>query len=223
MMNYYLLNGSPRTNKNTAKLLEAAKEGIQDTIKELKSDEEVNVEIINLFSLNNKGCMSCFNCKLIDGPFYGQCPINDDLKELLPKLWGSDGIIIGSPIYFSDVTGQTRNLIERLSFPKLVYGGDSLQTRKIPSALFLTMNVPKEAYEEYYPHLAPITKTPMSVVTKEPILLNAYNTVQFDDYSKYENYIFSEEEKIQYEKDNFQDTLNNAYNIGKEIAQKSLK
>lgn len=222
-MNYYLLNGSPRKNKNTAKLLEAAKEGIQDTIKELKSDEEVSVEIIDLFSLNYKGCMSCFNCKLIDGPFYGQCPINDDLKDLLPKLWDSDGIIIASPIYFSDVTGQTRNLVERLSFPKLVYGGDSLQTRKIPSAFFLTMNVSKELYEDYYAHIEPMMKTVMEVVTQEPQILKAYNTVQFDDYSKYENYIFSEEEKIQYEKDTFQDTLNKSYNIGKEIAQKSLK
>ena len=133
-MKYYLFNGSQRKNKNTKKLLESASEGIRDTMKEYKPDEKDVVEIIDLFSLNYKGCMSCFNCKLINGPFYGQCPVNDDLKDLLPKIWDSDGIIIASPIYFSDVTGQTRNLVERLSFPKLVYGGESLQTRKIPSA-----------------------------------------------------------------------------------------
>lgn len=222
-MKYYLLNGSPRKDKNTKKLLEAARDGIQDTLDELKSDENNMVEIIDLFSLNYKGCMSCFNCKLIDGPFYGQCPINDDLKDLLPKLWDSDGIIIASPIYFSDVTGQTRNLIERLSFPKLVYGGESLQTRKIPSAFFLTMNIQKEIYYDYYPHLEPMIKAGLSVVTQEPEILKAHNTVQFDDYSKYENYIFSEEEKLQYEKDNFPSTLEEAYNIGKEIVLKSIK
>lgn len=222
-MKFYLLNGSPRKNKNTKKLLEAAKNGIQDTIQESKPDTELEIEIIDLFSLNYNGCMSCFNCKLINGPFYGQCPINDDLKDLLPKLWDSNGIIIGSPIYFSDITGQTRNLIERLSFPKLVYGGDSLQTNKIPSALFLTMNVTEELYNNFYPHLEPVTKIGLSVVTEEPHVLKAYNTVQFDDYSKYENYAFSEEEKLQYQKETFNTTLEKAYHIGKQIAQKSLE
>lgn len=101
-MNYFLINGSPRKNNNTAKLLESTKKGIIDTLTE-ENISDVEVESINLFDLNFDGCRSCFNCKLIDGPFYGQCPVNDDLRDLLPKLWKADGIVLGSPIYFSEL------------------------------------------------------------------------------------------------------------------------
>ena len=73
-MTYYLINGSPRKNFNTAQLLDKAAEGIKNI------KEDAKIEIIDLYQLNYKGCMSCFNCKMIDGPFYKQCPINDDLK-----------------------------------------------------------------------------------------------------------------------------------------------
>ena len=84
------------------------------------------------------------------------------------------------------------------------------------------MNIKKEIYDEYYAHIEPMMKTVLSVVTQDPKILKAYNTVQFDDYDKYENYAFSEEEKLQYEKETFHTTLEEAYNIGKEIVLKSL-
>lgn len=219
-MKFYLLNGSPRNNWNTAKLLESCKEGITDTFKD--SEQEADVEIVNLFTLNFKGCLSCFNCKLIDGPFYGTCPINDDLKDLIPKLWNCDGIVIGSPIYFSDVTGQTRNLIERLIFPKLVYGGEPLLKTGKASGLIFTMNAPKEYSEKMYNTIFENTALPLTLCYNQPRIIVANNTVQFDDYSKYENYAFNEEEKLEYEKENFPQVLKEAYDMGVEIAKVAL-
>lgn len=222
-MKYYLFNGSPRSNRNTAKMLESAKKGIIDKFQELRPDEDCDVMLIDLFKLNYKGCMSCFNCKLIDGPFYGKCPINDDLKDLLEDVWDCDGLIIGSPIYFGELTGQTRNLLERLIFPKLVYGGESLSTNRMPTALFLTMNVNEELFNQLYTPMLENTKVMMNIAFKEPVVLQAYNTVQFDDYSKYENYAFDPDEKHAYEEENFPKTLEEAYNIGCDIVEKSLE
>ena len=221
-MKYYLFNGSPRTNWNTAKMLQSAKEGMIDTLNELKPDEEHVVEIIDLFKLNFDGCRSCFNCKVIDGPFYGTCPVNDDLKDILPEVWDCDGIIIGSPIYFADITGQARNLIERIGFPKLVYGGESLAEKKIPSALFLTMNATEEYYDLFVGSVN-AAKMGMGVICKDTVVVNAYNTVQFDDYSKYENYSFDPDEKHAYEKENFPKVLEDAYNTGASIVRQSLE
>ncbi|MBQ6218722.1 MAG: flavodoxin family protein, partial [Methanosphaera sp.] len=173
-MKYYLFNGSPRSNRNTVKMLESAKKGIIDKFKELRPDEDCDVKLIDLFKLNYKGCMSCFNCKLIDGPFYGKCPINDDLKDLLEDVWDCDGLIIGSPIYFGELTGQTRNLLERLIFPKLVYGGESLSTNRMPTALFLTMNVNEELFNQLYTPMLENTKVMMNIAFKEPVVLQAY-------------------------------------------------
>ena len=204
-------------------MLESAKRGIVEKFNELRPDEDCDVVYIDLFKLNYNGCRSCFNCKLIDGPFYGKCPVNDDLKDLLDDIWDCDGLIIGSPIYFSDLTGQTRNLLERILFPKLVYGGESLLPNKIPSALFLTMNVKEDLFNQIYSPMVESIKNIMAIAFEEPFVLSAYNTVQFDDYSKYENYAFDPDEKHAYEEENFPKTLEEAYEIGCNIVIKSLE
>jgi multimeric flavodoxin WrbA len=127
-MKFYLINGSNRKKYNTAKLLDAVTEGLTDELE--KEEISSKIEIIDLYNLNYKGCKSCLHCKKIEGKYYGTCPIKDDLHELLPKLWNSDGIILASPIYFRNVSGQMRCLLERLLFPKYVYGGESLANTK---------------------------------------------------------------------------------------------
>ena len=100
------INGSPRKNGNTAALLNKALEGA--------SSQGATTEMINLYDLNFKGCMSCFACKLKDGKSYGKCAYKDELTPVLNKIENADAVIIGSPIYFSDVTGEVRSFIERL-------------------------------------------------------------------------------------------------------------
>ena len=60
-MQALFINGSPRKNGNTAKLLKRAMEGA--------TEAGAETELINLYdrSLNFKGCMSCFACKLKGG------------------------------------------------------------------------------------------------------------------------------------------------------------
>ena len=70
------INGSPRKNGNTAQLLKRAMDGAREAGAE--------VELVNLYdrSLNYKGCMSCFACKLKGGK-KGVCSFKDDLQPIL--------------------------------------------------------------------------------------------------------------------------------------------
>jgi multimeric flavodoxin WrbA len=76
------INGSPRTNCNTATLLKNALEGAVS--------QGAQIELVHLYKLNFKGCISCFARKLKDGESYGRCAVQDDLTPLLKKAEGAD-------------------------------------------------------------------------------------------------------------------------------------
>lgn len=92
--------GSPRTDGNTSFLVETA----------LKSAEDAGAEteIINLGSADIEPCVACDICKAT-----GECAIYDDARGITEKLMESDGLIIGSPVYFGSVTSQLKMLIDR--------------------------------------------------------------------------------------------------------------
>lgn len=92
--------GSPRTGGNTAFLVETA----------LKSAEEAGAEteIINLGTANIEPCVACDICKAT-----GECAIYDDMREITDQIIGSEGIILGSPVYFGSVTSQLKMFIDR--------------------------------------------------------------------------------------------------------------
>ena len=220
-MEFYIINGGPRKKYNTAELLKKASEGIKDELKDI--DEDVNIHQIHLYYLNFKGCKSCFHCKRIGGKYYAQCPIKDDLLELLPKVQSCDGIIFGSPIYFGDITGELRSFLERFLFSMLVYGGESNAPKRMPMAMIYTMNVKEEVFDAYYGKKFDILEDSMENIFSKPYSLKVYDTFQFSDYSKYENYAFDPELKAKRKEEHFPIDLDNAYKLGRKIAQDSLK
>lgn len=115
-MKVVAINGSPRKKWNTATLFKYA----------LKGAELVGVEtkLIHLYDLDYKGCMSCFACKLKGGESCGRCAVNDDLDPLLEETRTVDALILGSPIYYGDVTGEMRSFLKRLLFPNPIYVND---------------------------------------------------------------------------------------------------
>lgn len=220
-MKYFIINGSNRKKYNTFKLLNSASKGISDEL-EKHGITDAQIELINLYDLDYKGCKSCFHCKKVDGKFYGSCPIKDDLLTLLPEIWDSDGIIFGSPIYFGNVTGQMRSFLERLIFPKFVYGGDTL-AHKIPTAFIYTMNVDKQFSDVNYSDSVYNTiERFIEYAFGKPYSLKSYNTYQFKDYSLYIN-SFDVADKIKQREEEFPKDLDNAYEIGIKIVQDSLQ
>ena len=123
------INGSPREKGNTAILLNKALEGAKE--------QGAETELINLYDLNYKGCISCFACKRQGGKSYGKCICADELSPILKKIEQADALILGSPIYFGTVTGEMRSFMERLLYPYLVYDekGSTLFSKKIPTGV----------------------------------------------------------------------------------------
>ena len=109
MKKIIIIDGGPRKNMNTAKLLQSFAEGAKS------AGNDVEVKTIRLYDLDYKGCMSCMACRL-KGKAQNICRFKDALTPLLEEIAQADGLVLGSPIYFGEVTGQMRAFLERLAF-----------------------------------------------------------------------------------------------------------
>lgn len=212
MKKIILVNGSPRKNGNTAQLLKSAATGAQDAGAE--------VTTINLYALNFKGCTSCFYCKL-KSKEHGTCAMKDDLSPILEEIKLADAIILGSPIYFMNLSAGMIAFIERLIFSNYIYSTEipTVFPKKLPSAFFYTMNMTKNHWEQFnMEHLSGMYERFLeNVLGVKPKRLLAFDTLQFKDYSKYESSIFDEQHKIEYRKKFWQTQLDDAYKIGREL------
>ena len=206
------INGSPRRNGNTAQLLQEAMRGAQDAGAE--------TEIVHLYTLNFKGCTSCFACKLKSRP-HGSCAMKDDLSPVLEKVKAADAVIFGSPIYFMNMTAEMIAFIERLYFSNYIYS-DEIPTvfgKKLPSAFVYTMNMTEKHFEQFgmTQRLGMTEMFTEKILGVAPKILRAFNTVQFKDYSRYESSIFNADEKFAYREKNFPADLATAYQTGREL------
>ena len=94
------LVGSPRLGGNTQKLVEVALEAAQDV--------GASTELLMLHDKEMEPCIACDICRET-----GECAIYDDVPGVLEKMVEADGIIIGSPVYFGNVTSQLKILMDR--------------------------------------------------------------------------------------------------------------
>ena len=92
---------SPRKGGNTEILISRSLEGA----KEAGAEE---TEMIHLSGKHINPCDGCKSCHKT-----GKCHIDDDMQAIYPKLLESEGIIIGTPVYFLGVTAQAKALIDR--------------------------------------------------------------------------------------------------------------
>ena len=221
-MKALFVNGSPRKNWNTHKMLESAMKGA--------SDSGADCEMIHLYDYSFTGCKSCFACKLKNNKTNGLCVLRDDLRPVLEKALASDVIVAGSPVYFSYPTGMFRSFVERLLFPIMRYevNPDGTRPRNIDktiySAVIYTMNCPEDLAQKinYPEYLAPNAQA-MELVLGHCETLCAYNTYQFTDYSRYDCSMFSEPVKAEYRDKVFPEDLKKAYELGKRLVEKVEK
>jgi multimeric flavodoxin WrbA len=132
-MKLVIVNGSPRKGWNTDLLLKKAEEGAKAVGAE--------VTYVNLYDLDFKGCRSCLACKRVGGKSLGHCAYPDALKSVLDAIDQSDALILGSPIYYGDISAEARCFFERLLFQYTNFdGGAFYLTHPIKAACVYTMN-----------------------------------------------------------------------------------
>lgn len=216
MKKIYAINGSPRTNKNTATLLDKALEGAKSV------EPDTVATRIDLYKLKYTGCRSCFTCKRKNSATYGKCAIRDELYPVLETLRSADAIIFGSPIYYRTITGQLHSFYERFFFPYMQYkvGYPNLVERKIPTACIYTMNVLEdEMLRDGYRQNLELWEMFLANYFRQPQILHAFNTYQFDDYDKYVCEVFSAEEKAAYRDEHFPQDCQRAFDLGKNLIE----
>lgn len=179
-MKLIALCGSARKQGNTAKMLHQVIKGAKSVGAE--------TEYVNLFDLHYTDCISCYTCKLKDKKSFAHCTLNDELKPLLERIEKSDALVLGSPVYYGNLSGQMRSFTDRLLFQYLDYGhtGKGSKPKYFKTALIATMNMNssdsiKRGVKDSLVWFSEVIGHTLGSCE----LLTLTDTVMFNDYSKY--------------------------------------
>jgi multimeric flavodoxin WrbA len=122
-MKVVALNGSARKDGNTALLINVV-------FDELKK-EGIETELIQMAGKPPQGCIACYKCFKNKNR---RCTVDKDmLNEIITAMEPAEGILLGSPTYFSDVSSGMRAFIERCGF--VARANDYMFKGKVGAAL----------------------------------------------------------------------------------------
>lgn len=116
-MKVLLINGSPHTAGSTYTALHE--------MEKIFRENGIETELLQIGGMEIRGCVACRSCRET-----GRCVFDDVVNEVAEKLAGSDGLVLGSPVYYASANGTLTALLDRLFFS---YGGDL--TMKVGAAV----------------------------------------------------------------------------------------
>ena len=206
-----VVNAGPRKGWNTDILLSEASAGAVSAGAEVLE--------YDLFKLERyTGCISCFGCKT--ERFKGHCVCRDGLTPVLDAIRESDGLIIGSPNYLSNVTASFRALYERLILQNLTYNLENpcCKEKEIPVLFIMTSNAPDTMYTD----LVESYKQTFGRFVGPCETLVSGETLQVSDYSKldWEWSMFDPEKKKERRETVFPQERKKAFEMGKALAER---
>lgn len=102
MKNILVISTSLRRNGNSDKLAEKFCEGAMDA--------GHTVEKVSLIDKSISFCKGCLVCQKTKS---GHCVINDDADDIIQKMKETDSIVFATPIYYYEMTGQMKTLLDR--------------------------------------------------------------------------------------------------------------
>jgi multimeric flavodoxin WrbA len=122
-MKVLAINGSPRKGGNTETILRKALEPLEAA--------GIETELIRIGGKPIRGCIACRKCFENQDK---QCIIKtDEVNEIITKMVEADGIILGSPTYFTDVTAEMKALIDRAGY--VAWANNSMFKHKVGAAV----------------------------------------------------------------------------------------
>ena len=204
------VNAGPRKGWNTDTLIIEAAKGAESA--------GAVVERFDLFRLDKyTGCISCFGCKKEKNK--GHCICRDGLTPVLDAIRESDGLIIGSPNYLSEMTASFRALYERLIFQNLTYNLETpcCNPRPIPVLLIMTSNAP----DTYFMDMMKNYQQTLNRFVGPTEILVSGDTLQLKDYSKsdWPWSLFDPASKQQRHESVFPEECKKAFGLGAALAK----
>lgn len=98
--------GSARKKGNTSLLIQAVFEPLMES--------GIECELIELAGKNIRGCTACGKCTAKrDGKCWGR---RDDGNDVIERMASADGLILGSPVYFADVSSEIKAIMDRAGY-----------------------------------------------------------------------------------------------------------
>ena len=98
-----MLNGSPKENGNIALAF--------NEMGKIFEENNVDFEIVQLGKKDIRGCIACGSCSNT-----GKCIVNDAVNEIAAKFEESDGLVVGSPVYYGSANGTLMSALQRLFY-----------------------------------------------------------------------------------------------------------
>lgn len=98
-----MLNGSPKENGNIALAF--------NEMGKIFEENNVDFEIVQLGKKDIRGCIACGSCSNT-----GKCIFNDAVNEIAAKFEESDGLVVGSPVYYGSANGTLMSALQRLFY-----------------------------------------------------------------------------------------------------------
>ena len=146
----------------------------------------------------------------------------DGLTEVLDEIRNADGLIIGTPNYLGDVSAAFRSLYERLVFQSLSYKTEPgcYNEHLIPVLFIMTSNCAEEFYDKIgYNKMLENYKNTLGRMVGPVTVMVCGDTLQVDDYGKYNWTMFNPEAKRARHEAVFPEKLNKAFQLGAEMVK----
>jgi len=103
MAKVLLISGSPKSDGNTAQLMNECARLIRE--------QGVEAEVISFAEMKIESCTACGKCSESK-----QCSLDDGLNDIIEKLRASQGFIVGSPVYFGTARGDVMAALQRIGY-----------------------------------------------------------------------------------------------------------
>lgn len=102
-MKVLMINGSPRSNGNTAAAL--------SEMEKIFTQEGILTETVHVGGKDIRGCIGCRKCRTA-----GKCVFDDLVNETAPKFEVCDGLVVGSPVYYASANATLMAFLTRLFY-----------------------------------------------------------------------------------------------------------
>ncbi len=102
-MKVMMVNGSPHVNGNTFVAL--------DEMRKVFQAEGIETELVHIGNKAIRGCLACRSCAKT-----GKCVFDDVVNETAPIFEESDGLVVGTPVYYGSANATTIAYLDRLFF-----------------------------------------------------------------------------------------------------------
>lgn len=105
-MKVVAFNGSPNKEGNTYHAIKLVADELEK--------EGIEIEVVHIGNKKIRGCMACNKCRV---NMDEKCIFEDDVvNEMVQKLKEADGIILGSPVHYTDMAGTMKSFLDRLFY-----------------------------------------------------------------------------------------------------------